>query len=173
MDWYPWFPLDFRRDTYHLSLAEDGAYRRLLDEYMLLGGPIPDDDIAIARMIGIGLDEWLVIASKVRSFFKVRGGRLTHKRCDQELAAQARRKARYSERGQKAAFARYSKINKMPARAVHVHATRHNNNKTTATVSVAESEGSGEQDEPCNRPGLKASSELAELLKAKGYVRDD
>ena len=31
--WYKWFPGDFKNDTGHLTLEEQGAYRALLDEH--------------------------------------------------------------------------------------------------------------------------------------------
>ena len=57
MKWFPWYPLEHRRDTYKLSLTEDGAYRRLLDEYMVNRQPLPDDDAALARILVVGRGE--------------------------------------------------------------------------------------------------------------------
>lgn len=34
---YSWFPGDYLRDTGHLSMIEDAAYRRLLDAYYMAG----------------------------------------------------------------------------------------------------------------------------------------
>jgi uncharacterized protein YdaU (DUF1376 family) len=108
VDWYPWYPLAFRRKTYRLSLAADGAYRRLIDEYMLNRKALPDDDRALARILGVSPDEWLEVAADVRPFFEVSGANLFHRRCDQELRVQDNRTVRFSERGKKAAYARYS-----------------------------------------------------------------
>lgn len=91
LDWYPFFARDFRRDTLHLSLAEDGAYRRLIDEYMLTSAPLPDNDAALTRILGVKIEDWLAVATVVRGFFKAEQGKLTHKRCEQELHAQAMR----------------------------------------------------------------------------------
>ena len=113
MDWYPWYPTHFRRKTLHLTLAEDGAYRRLIDEYMILREALPDDDGALARLLGVSIEGWLAVAPAVRPYFRsAANGRLVHTRCEQELAAQENRKRRYSQRAKKAAFAKYSKINK-------------------------------------------------------------
>jgi len=78
LDWYPWYVLDFRRDTLRLSLAQEGAYRRLIDEYMLTRGPLPDDDVSLARILGTGLPDWLNVAQAVRPYFKSKGGQLFH-----------------------------------------------------------------------------------------------
>ena len=66
MKWFPWHPVEHKRDTYKLLLSEDGAYRRLIDEYMVNREPLPDDDGALARILGVGLDDWLAISTKVR-----------------------------------------------------------------------------------------------------------
>jgi uncharacterized protein YdaU (DUF1376 family) len=123
MRWFPWHPVEHRRATYKLSLSEDGAYRRLIDEYMINREPLPDDDAALARISGVGLDEWLAISPNVRVFFKAQNGRLVHKRCDSELQAQDLRMQRFSERGKKAAAARYNKDKDLDASCMHVHAT--------------------------------------------------
>lgn len=124
VEWYPWYPIDFRRDTLRLSFAEDGAYRRLIDEYMILRGPLPDDDIALARILGVGLEEWLSVAAVVRRYFRSDGSKLHHKRCQAEIAAQDRRTKRFSERGKKAAFAKYSKVSVLGPRRILLPPTR-------------------------------------------------
>lgn len=123
LEWYPWFPLSFRRKTYRLSLAEDGAYRRLIDEYMITRQPLPNDDGALARILGIPTTEWDVVKVRVRSFFKARNDKLRHDRCEQELRAQVLRNKQNSDRGKKAAFSRWSKINNLNARPMLAPAT--------------------------------------------------
>lgn len=123
LDWFPWYPHDFRRDTYHLTLEEDGAYRRLIDEYMITRKPLPNDSGALARILGIPTTDWHRIAPNVMRFFRARNSVLIHKRCESELRAQNARHNRFSERGKKAAFAKYSKINKLPASSMLVPAT--------------------------------------------------
>jgi len=132
MKWFPWYPLEHRRDTYKLSLTEDGAYRRLIDEYMVNREPLPDDDAALARILGVSSEDWLAVANSIRPFFKSQNGRLVHKRCECELRAQDHRAERYSERGKKAAFAKYSRPNDLNARRMLVPATRHNITRHTS-----------------------------------------
>ena len=38
--WFPHYVGDYMRSTGHLSLVEDGAYRRLLDHYYSTGKPL-------------------------------------------------------------------------------------------------------------------------------------
>lgn len=108
-DWYPLNPIDWKRDTLHLSLAEEGAYRRLTDEYMINGGPLPDNDAAISRLIGVSLEDWLAVAPIVRKFYEASNGKLVHKRCEQEIHTARIRGALRSEVASKAVNARWAK----------------------------------------------------------------
>jgi len=81
-DWYPWRGVLYRRDTGRLTLAEHGAYRALIDAYMMdHAGPLPDNDRALAVLARCSIDEWLAVAPAVRPFFQSVNGHLTNKRC--------------------------------------------------------------------------------------------
>ena len=157
MDWYPWFPHEFRRDTYHLSPAEDGAYRRLIDEYMVTRLPLPNDDAALARIVGIPKAEWEDLAPRVRPFFRARNDRLYHKRCEQELRAQEARHNRNSERAKKAAFARYSKNNGLPANRMLAPATLHYKESKNLPLELVD----GVPVDKCGQLAKKGPSEEA------------
>lgn len=109
--YFSWFPTIFAADTQHLTLAEDGAYRRLIDHYMVTrAGPL-DNDAALARIVGIGLDEWMKIQAVVKSFFKPdpnRTGYLLHSVCQELIEKDAERiqfaKANGSKGGRKKAL---------------------------------------------------------------------
>ena len=89
MEWYPFYPLKYRVETRHLNLAEHGVYRLLIDEYMMTGGPLPDNDQILARIVGASPKEWLRVATAVRALFiPSDGGLLRHQRCDEALAHQ-------------------------------------------------------------------------------------
>ena len=108
MDWYPWYPALYRKATMHLTIAQDGAYRRLIDEYMTNGFPLPSNGSAIARIIGISLEEWEKIAPAILPFFQQKGELLHNERCDIELERQARLSNKRSEVAKKAAQKRNS-----------------------------------------------------------------
>jgi uncharacterized protein YdaU (DUF1376 family) len=168
VDWYPFYPTDFRRDTLHLSFAEDGAYRRLIDEYMILRGPLPDDDAALARLLGVGLAEWMSVAGVVRKYFKAKNGRLNNPRCDRELAAQLRQNERYSQRGKKAAFAKYSKTNGLSPRRMLVPTTVHNKEVVHRDTSERAALQQGASDKGAlKRPNEVSRIEYEDALKAK------
>jgi uncharacterized protein YdaU (DUF1376 family) len=115
LDWYPFYPALYRAATMHLSLVEDGAYRRLIDHYFETRAPLPDDDVALARIAGCGVQEWAAIAPKIRPFFAARGGRLHLSRCDTELDRQDRSMQVHSEISKKGAAARWNKTNGLDA----------------------------------------------------------
>ena len=165
MDWYPWNPTRFKRKTYRLSLAEDGAYRRLIDEYMMTRAPLPDDDRALARILGVSLEEWAAVSPAVRQFFKPKDGILSQKTCDEELRAQERRKERFSARGKKAAFAKYSNPNYMRPSRMLIPATVHNIAKTSSEYE-APREGVIEE----KNTGV-ASPALVHAMQQKKWVR--
>lgn len=109
MDWYPWNIKLFKADTMHLDPYQDGCYRRLIDHYMETRQPLPDNDAALARIVGDSLENWKnKAADSVRPFFtKSRDGTLRQKRCDIELSRQDKQTKRKSEAGSKGAEKRW------------------------------------------------------------------
>ena len=85
MNWYEHHLGDYARDTAHLSMIEDGAYRRLLDRYYATEKPIPVADVyRIARC----RDECDRHAVDVVTgeFFTLDGDVFRHKRCDEVIS---------------------------------------------------------------------------------------
>ncbi len=56
MDWYPWHYRRYKEKTLHLTAEQDGIYRRLTDCYMETRKPLPDNDLALARIAGVDID---------------------------------------------------------------------------------------------------------------------
>lgn len=108
MDWYPWYFELYKADTMHLDPYQDGCYRRLIDHYMGTRQPLPDNDAALARIVGDSLANWVAMASAiVRPFFKAKNGLLYHKKCDEILNNQDKKAKRLSESGKKGASKRW------------------------------------------------------------------
>jgi uncharacterized protein YdaU (DUF1376 family) len=124
-DWYPFFVVAYRRDTYDLSLEEDGAYRRLIDEYMVTRQPLPNDDAVLARIVGIPKTEWTRLAVKVRRYFKPKNDKLWHKRCEAELRAQNARHNSFKERARKGGIAKALKDKSLRASSMLNRGTLH------------------------------------------------
>lgn len=79
------FPADYLADTVFLSLAEHGAYTLLILNYWQKGGPLPNDDDKLSRVIRVTLKEWLKVRPAVSSFFDIDKDVWRHKRIDADL----------------------------------------------------------------------------------------
>ena len=101
--WYPFFPSEYKKATRHLTAEQDGIYRRLIDEYMETREPLPDDDIALARIAGVNENKWLDAKRIVIAFFTHTNGTISHEFCDQQLDIQDKRAKRRTERAEKEA----------------------------------------------------------------------
>jgi uncharacterized protein YdaU (DUF1376 family) len=148
-DWYPFFVVEYRRDTYHLTAAQHGIYRQLIDEYMISRKPLPDHDLSLAGIARVSAQEWAVHREVVRAFFQARDGKLFHKRCEQELHAQRMRAAKRSQDAKEAATVRWAKEKQKQrsecaphaggnASAMRMPATLHNNKRNLTTSVVGE-----------------------------------
>lgn len=104
--WYPHYVRDFNAKTSHLSLAERGAYRALMDAYWEAQGPLPADERALCRMIGAFPDEWEQVRENVLSFFENRDGKLYHKRISEEIE---KARSQHAEKAERMAKARAKK----------------------------------------------------------------
>jgi uncharacterized protein YdaU (DUF1376 family) len=117
--WYPWSPARYRADTLHLTDQQDLAYRRLIDHYMETKLPIPNSEVAIARIVGMPqADVGQLIGTLLPFFKKGDDGHLHHKRCDAILSDQEERAARHREKsraGGQAKARKYNNINGEPA----------------------------------------------------------
>jgi uncharacterized protein YdaU (DUF1376 family) len=80
LPYFPMFPTDFEAKTSHLTLAEDGAYNRLLRIcWMTQGCSIPDDAAWIMRRLRVdqaAYDE--VVKVVIDEFFDSQKGRLSN-----------------------------------------------------------------------------------------------
>jgi uncharacterized protein YdaU (DUF1376 family) len=78
---------DYMRDTAHLSLLEDGAYRRLLDAYYTRERPLPPDLRDCCKLARASTKpERDAVAYVLRVFFEQRDDGYHQKRADEEIA---------------------------------------------------------------------------------------
>jgi uncharacterized protein YdaU (DUF1376 family) len=85
--WYAFYPGDYRRDTAHLSLLQDGAYRRLLDNCYATGKPIPTHVEQVFRICSAFVpEEQAAVRSVLKEFFTLREDGWHNRRVDRELA---------------------------------------------------------------------------------------
>lgn len=107
MDWFPWYFTLYEEATMHLDPYQDGCYRRLIDHYMKTRTPLPDNDQALARIVGDSFENWTQKAAPVvRQFFPSKGGKLFNNRCEIELERQDNLTKKLSESGKKGQEAR-------------------------------------------------------------------
>lgn len=87
MNFYPHHIGDYAKDTRHLSMVEDGAYRRLLDVYYSHELPLPPDEAAVCRLVcARDKQEKTAVSTVLREFFISTPDGWRHKRCDKEIA---------------------------------------------------------------------------------------
>ena len=86
MNWYEHHLGDYARDTAHLSMIEEGAYRRLLDRYYATEKPIPVTDVYRVTRCCDECDRHAVDVV-TGEFFTLVDGFFIHKRCEEVIAA--------------------------------------------------------------------------------------
>ena len=97
MNFYPFHIGDYASATAHLSVLEDGIYRRLLDCYYTREAPIPAPLRQASRLVRAqSKDERQAVEDVLREFFIETPEGWRHSRCDEEIAA-AREKGEESE----------------------------------------------------------------------------
>lgn len=89
LPYFPMFPSDFEAKTSHLTLAEDGAYNRLLRIcWMTPGCSIPTDEAWIMRRVRAHDDaEKEAVRAVLAEFFTVENGRFSNARLTKEWLA--------------------------------------------------------------------------------------
>ena len=86
MNYYEHHLGDYMRDTAHLSMLEDGAYRRLLDCYYSRESPLPADLKQVYRLVRAhGKPDQQAVASVLEEFFTLTEEGWRHRRCDAEI----------------------------------------------------------------------------------------
>jgi uncharacterized protein YdaU (DUF1376 family) len=80
LPYFPMYPTDFEADTSHLTLAEDGAYNRLLRlMWMTHGCTLPADDKWLMRRLRVDAQTYdEVVRVVITEFFTVKNGRLSN-----------------------------------------------------------------------------------------------
>lgn len=96
MNYYPFHPGDYLRDTAHLEPMEDLAYRRLLDLYYLSESPIPLETQQVSRRLRLGSESVIAVLNE---FFICTPNGYIHKRCDAEIADYRHRQDKSRQNG--------------------------------------------------------------------------
>jgi uncharacterized protein YdaU (DUF1376 family) len=97
---------DFVGDTLRLSTEAIGAYLLLLIALWNADGVIEDEEETLATVARLPLDRWRTTWAKLRPFFEVSDGRVTHNRLTKEIERFASKAAARSEAGRRGGFAK-------------------------------------------------------------------
>jgi uncharacterized protein YdaU (DUF1376 family) len=86
LPYMPLFVADYLADTAHLTTQQHGAYMLLIMNYWQRGGPLPDDDVRLAKIARVGPREWTRMRDTISEFFSIADGQWLHSRITTELA---------------------------------------------------------------------------------------
>lgn len=87
MNYYEHHIGDFLKKTAHLSIVEEGIYRRLLDRYYIVEGPLPADVRECCKLArAASKPERSAVSDVLREFFDLRDDGWHQKRADEEVA---------------------------------------------------------------------------------------
>jgi uncharacterized protein YdaU (DUF1376 family) len=130
---------DFLGDTQFLSAEYIGAYLLLLMTMWNNDGWLDNEEVTLARVSRLTVEEWRLAWTKLSRFFEVQGDRLTHARVTLELSKFARKSAARKEAGRKGGAAKALK-DKNPtlanAKAIGMASSRNQIKKARATLLV-------------------------------------
>jgi uncharacterized protein YdaU (DUF1376 family) len=102
MHHYPHHIGDYRTHTAHLTMVEDGAYRRLLDLYYMHEKPLPADVAGVQRLASARTeDERAAVETVLREFFRLQDDGWHQVRADEEIEGYQARASKARENGQR------------------------------------------------------------------------
>lgn len=104
MHHYPHHIGDYRTHTAHLTMLEDGAYRRLLDIYYMHERPLPADIAAVQRLASARTkEERAAVEAILREFFALEDDGWHQGRADEEIGSYQARVNVARENGRRSA----------------------------------------------------------------------
>lgn len=87
MNYYEHHIGDFLKKTAHLTVVEEGIYRRLLDRYYITEGPLPADVRECCKLArASSRQEREAVATVLREFFHLEADGYHQRRADEEIA---------------------------------------------------------------------------------------
>jgi uncharacterized protein YdaU (DUF1376 family) len=86
VNYYPHHIGDYAKDTAHLSMIEDGAYRRLIDLYYSTEAPLTSDMTKLYRLVrAFTKQDRKAVSDMLNEFFTLTDAGYTQRRCDAEI----------------------------------------------------------------------------------------
>lgn len=151
LPWMPWFPGDFLSSSkvQRMSLAEQGAYRRLLD-FQWMDGLIPSDPEEIARLLGVPIGEANGLWRRIGQCFEPCDGGLINRRLDQHRRKSISDYENAVESGKRGANIRWGKnrdpIGDPNATPIAIRTTTRTRDRTTSPTPPSEGVGLSEPE---------------------------
>ena len=109
MIWYKFHVGDYITHTLHLDDAEDLAYRRLIDLYMMTEKPISNDLTVVCKKVRMDLD---VVEPVLKEFFQPTVDGWLNQRCEEEISKYAKFVKHNTEIAKKSVKARQARAAK-------------------------------------------------------------
>jgi len=119
-----WYPGDYLKDTRALTLEQHGAYHLLLWECWAREGVLPDNDPALARVVGVTPAKWAKLRPEVMAFFVWTPEGWRHRRLSAELDKALAARAKRSAAGKEGVKARWGEGHDKVSRAERLTAAR-------------------------------------------------
>jgi uncharacterized protein YdaU (DUF1376 family) len=130
---------DYQRDTGHLSLSQDGAYRRMMDHYYSTESPLPIEKPLLYRICGaMDKAEKESVDYVASKFFVAHDGKLYHQRIDEEISKASEKIANLKANGASGGVeSGKQRLTKIEANAsANVEAKTNNTNTNTNTKPI-------------------------------------
>jgi uncharacterized protein YdaU (DUF1376 family) len=152
MNYYEHHLGDYMRDTAHLSILEDGVYRRLIDAYYIKESPLPAERVKCYKLArATSKAERAAVDAVLEEFFILEDDGFHNKRCDDEIEKfQAKKpekdekRENDKERQRRARERRKSLFNQLSELGVHM--------AWNATTAELEAELSRVMSQPVTEP---------------------
>jgi uncharacterized protein YdaU (DUF1376 family) len=170
VNYYPHHIGDYAKDTRHLSMLEDGAYRRLIDVYYSHEIPLPKDEASVCRLVcARGRDEKAAVGVVLREFFTLAEDGWRHKRCDEEIEkAQDKRIKAAESAGKRWHSERYANASQAGMRT-HSDGNAPNPNNQEPIAKPKEKEKAARARETQLPESFEISERVKSWATAKGF----
>jgi uncharacterized protein YdaU (DUF1376 family) len=169
MNYYEHHLGDYMRDTAHLSILEDGVYRRLIDAYYIKEAPLPLNIRECCRLVRAqSKPERQAVEDILNEYFKETPEGWSHKRCNEVIA----RFQDKQSKAKKSAEARWGASKTESDGNANAYADGMRTHEKSQVSETVETEQSSKKKNKNNPDGEISTSEIKQenSIKSKGGV---
>lgn len=169
VNYYPHHIGDYAKDTAHLSMLEDAAYRRMLDVYYGTEKPLPADSMKVCRLVRArSLAERKAVDAVLTEFFVLEADGWRNKRADIEIV-QAQSKA---EKARASAALSWQSRRNANAMRTHTEGNAPNNQEPIANNQKEKNEVGQEPPDAAQQEGKNGHHYLAEARSVLTFLNE-